>query len=85
MDILKAREEVKFRSIKDLTLRVAYYARVSTEKDEQLNSLKNQQLYYENYIGSNKNWTLVNGYIDEVFRAFLSRKERIFIECLKML
>ena len=51
--------------IVNLPLRVCFYARVSTESDNQLNSLENQQSYYENYIKSKPNWTYVNGYIDE--------------------
>ena len=31
------------RSIFEMKIAVAYYARVSTDKDEQLNSLENQQ------------------------------------------
>ena len=51
--------------IVNLPLRVCFYARVSTESDNQLNSLENQQSYYENYIKSKPNWTYVNAYIDE--------------------
>lgn len=78
MDILKAREDIRYRSLKDLPLRVAYYARVSTEKDEQLNSLKNQRLYYEEYITSNRNWVLVNGYIDEGISGVSIKKRENF-------
>lgn len=52
-------------SIFDLHLKVTYYARVSTDKYEQLNSLENQVTYYEDFIKSNTNWTFVEGYIDE--------------------
>lgn len=52
-------------SIFDLKLKVTYYARVSTDKYEQLNSLENQVIYYENFIKKNTNWTFVEGYIDE--------------------
>ena len=78
MDILKARELIKYQSINELPLRVAYYARVSTEKDEQLNSLKNQQIYYENYINNNINWTLVRGYIDEGISAITTKNRENF-------
>ena len=40
-------------SIYELPLKVTYYARVSTDKYEQLNSLENQVTYYENYIKEN--------------------------------
>ena len=36
----------------DLPLRVTFYARVSTDHEEQLNSLENQVMYFENYIKS---------------------------------
>lgn len=66
MDVKKAREELrKGKTIYDMNLRVGYYARVSTDKDDQLNSLENQQNYFEEMIAENKNWTLIRGYIDE--------------------
>ena len=48
-----------------MPLRVVYYARVSTDKDDQLNSLENQQNYFEEMITENKNWVFCGGYIDE--------------------
>jgi DNA invertase Pin-like site-specific DNA recombinase len=66
MDIKKAREELrKGKTIYDMNLSVGYYARVSTDKDDQLNSLENQQKYFEEMIEENKNWRLYRGYIDE--------------------
>ena len=66
MDIYKIREELnKGKTIFDLPLRVTYYARVSSEKEEQLNSLENQIYYYPKFIKNVKNWTFVEGYIDE--------------------
>lgn len=53
------------KTIFDLTLRVTYYARVSTDKDEQAHSLKAQIQYYSAFITQNPNWTYVEGYIDE--------------------
>lgn len=51
--------------IYNLPLRVTYYCRVSTDSDVQLNSLDNQLDYYENYIKSKKEWTFVDGYVEE--------------------
>lgn len=48
-----------------MPLRVCFYARVSTDKDEQLNSLDNQITYFENFIKNNDNWTYSGSYIDE--------------------
>ena len=45
MEIKKAREELrKGKTIYDMHLKVAYYGRVSTDKDDQLNSLENTAL-----------------------------------------
>lgn len=53
MDIHTIRMELRTKSIYDLPLRVTYYARVSSESDEQLNSLGNQVSYYEDLIRRN--------------------------------
>lgn len=53
------------RPLEELELRVTFYARVSTGKDEQLNSLSSQIAYYSNLIQNNQHWTYVDGYIDE--------------------
>ena len=42
MDIHETRQKLKLKNIFDINLRVTFYARVSSEKDEQLNSLDNQ-------------------------------------------
>lgn len=46
-------------------LRVAAYARVSTDSDDQLISLKAQREHYENYIKSNPEWEFAGLYYDE--------------------
>ena len=45
--------------------RVAAYARVSTEQDEQQNSYEAQVKYYTQYIKANPAWTFVGVYADE--------------------
>ena len=65
MDIHSVRQQLRMKSIYDIPLRVTYYARVSSESDEQLNSLGNQISYYEDFIRKNAAWTFVPGYIDE--------------------
>ena len=54
MDILNIRALLRTKSIYDIPLRVTYYARVSSESDEQLNSLDNQIAYYEDLIKRNR-------------------------------
>ncbi len=45
--------------------RVAAYARVSTDSDEQATSYENQIDYYQKYINSRDDWTLVKIYTDD--------------------
>ena len=61
MDVYKIRNQLKSKTIYDIPLRVTFYARVSTDRDEQLNSLENQTKYYQEMIRKNSNWTFVQG------------------------
>ena len=66
MDVRRLDEiQAQGRSIFDTELAVAYYARVSTDKDEQINSLGNQKRYFEDYITANPHWRFAGGYVDE--------------------
>lgn len=78
MDIHEIRQKIKISSIYDIPMRVTFYARVSSEKDEQLNSLDNQISYYTDLIKSNKKWTYVNGYIDEGISGISTQKRENF-------
>ena len=78
MDIHEIRMRLKTKSIYDIPLRVTYYARVSSEKDEQLNSLDNQISYYKSFIAKNKNWEYVDGYIDEGLSGISTKKRENF-------
>lgn len=67
------------KTIFDLFLRVVYYARVSTEKEEQINSLENQVEFFEDYIRKNTNWTLIRGYVDEgISRDDIIKKRKFY-------
>ena len=60
MNVLRIRSELRNgKTLFDLPLRVTFYARVSTDKDEQLNSLENQVQYYTQFIQEKRNWTYV--------------------------
>ena len=83
MDLYKIREELKSKSIYDLPLRVTYYARVSTDKYEQLNSLDNQVGHFEDLIKGNKNWIFVDGYIDEGISGSSTEKRDSFNRMIK--
>lgn len=83
MDLYTMRTELsKGKSIYDLPIRVTYYARVSTEKDEQLNSLQNQITYYSDFIKKTKNWTYVEGYIDEGISGTSVSKRDSFLKMI---
>ena len=78
MDILSTRQLLRTRAIYEIELRVTYYARVSSESDEQLNSLGNQVAYYESLIKKNRAWTFVPGYVDEGLSGISTRKRENF-------
>ena len=79
MNILRIRSEMRNgKNIFDLPLRVTFYARVSTDKDEQLNSLENQVQYYTELIQSKPNWTYIEGYIDEGISGTSTKKRGSF-------
>jgi DNA invertase Pin-like site-specific DNA recombinase len=78
MDIHDARALIKTKSVYDIPMRVTFYARVSTESGEQLNSLDNQVAYYKNLISNNPNWTYCDGYIDEGLSGISTKKRKDF-------
>ena len=78
MDIHNIRQQLRTKSIYDIHLRVTFYARVSSESDEQLNSLGNQITYYESLIKKNSAWTFVKGYIDEGLSGISTKKRERF-------
>lgn len=69
---------MRFKSIYEIPMRVTFYARVSSEKDEQLNSLDNQISYYTDLIKNNTHWDYVPGYIDEGISGISTQKRENF-------
>ena len=78
MELHTIRQLLKTKSIYDIPLRVTFYARVSSESDEQLNSLSNQIAYYEDKIKKVTCWTFVPGYIDEGISGISTKKREDF-------
>ena len=78
MDVHSVRQMMRNKSIYEIPMRVTFYARVSSEKDEQLNSLDNQISYYRNFIKKNANWEFVEGYIDEGLSGMSTKKRENF-------
>ncbi len=82
MDIQDVRKKMRTASIYDIPMRVTFYARVSSETDEQLNSLDNQISYYENFIKKNSAWTYIPGYVDEGLSGISTKKRKHFNEMI---
>lgn len=84
MNILKARNEMMLgKTIYDMNLRVADYGRVSTDKEDQLNSLENQVKYFDDFIGNVKNWTHVRSYVDEGISGTQVYKREQFLQMIE--
>ncbi len=80
MDIQDVRKQMRTASIYEIPMRVTFYARVSSETDEQLNSLDNQISYYKNFIKKNTAWTYIPGYVDEGLSGISTKKRKHFNE-----
>ena len=79
MEVREIRAEMRNgRSFYDMPLRVTFYARVSTDQDEQINSLENQVQYYTELIQSKPNWKFVPGYVDEGISGGSTKKRNNF-------
>ena len=84
MDIYDIRNALSSgKTIYDLPLRVTYYARVSTDKDEQLHSLSAQIRYYNEFIRRNPQWVFVEGYIDEGISGTTVMKRENFLRMIQ--
>ena len=59
-------------------LRVAAYCRVSTDKDDQKNSLISQRKYFVDYIPRHEDWTLMDVYYDEGISGTQTKKRAGF-------
>jgi DNA invertase Pin-like site-specific DNA recombinase len=58
--------------------KVAAYARVSTDEDEQLNSLEAQKNHYTEYIRANADWEFAGVYADEGLSGTSTKKRGAF-------
>lgn len=58
--------------------RVVAYCRVSTDHDDQKNSLENQRLYFEDFVKQHKDWKLIEIYADEGISGTSLKKRNDF-------
>lgn len=84
--VIKAKESDRNLSATAETLRVAAYARVSTDHEEQLESFKSQITYFTEKINSNPAWTLVDIYADKAISGTgVEKREdfnRLITDCM---
>ena len=76
--------EIPAKPQEEKVIRVAAYARVSSDKDAAFHSLEAQQAYYEEYIKLHSNWTLVDIYSDNgISGTIINRPEfqRMLEDC----
>ena len=59
-------------------LKVAAYCRVSTNKEDQINSLESQKKYFHEYIERNPVWELTEVYVDEGVTGTSTKKRHSF-------
>ena len=64
-------------------LQAAAYARVSTEKDDQVGSLASQKSYFANYISSQRNMELSKVYFDEGISGTQTSKRKGFNQMIE--
>ena len=71
-------------TITDRKIRVAAYARVSTEQDEQQNSYEAQVDFYTRYIRSNPDWIFVDVFSDEGISGTNTKKRDGFNQMIEL-
>ena len=71
------------KTIYDMNLRVADYGRVSTDKDDQLNSLENQVKYFHDMISNVNSWLHVASYSDEGISGTQVYKREQFLKMIE--
>ena len=80
MDLYTVRNNImKGVSLQEFNLRVCFYARVSTDKDEQLHSLQSQISFFNDYISKVPNWCFIGSYIDEGISGTQVKKRDEFL------
>ena len=84
MDLYTVRNNImKGVPLQELKLRVCFYARVSTDKDEQLHSLSAQISFFNDYISKVPNWQFIGSYIDEGISGTSVNKREEFLRMIE--
>ena len=57
-------------------IKVASYCRVSTDREDQINSFESQQKFFREYIERHPDWELCEVYADEGITGTSTKKRR---------
>lgn len=84
MDLYYIRQQLNMGiPLTNIKLRVTDYSRVSTDHEEQKKSLKNQVDHFSEYIKTNKNWTYIEGYVDDGITGTSDVKRTNFMKMIE--
>ena len=84
MDLYTVRNNImRGIPLQEINLRVCFYARVSTDKDEQLHSLSNQISFFNDYISKVPNWEYIGSYIDEGISGTQVKRREQFLKMIE--
>jgi DNA invertase Pin-like site-specific DNA recombinase len=80
VEVIKANRKISDRAAGKTSeiLRIAPYARVSTDTEEQLSSYKSQVMYYSDLVQKRSDWILVDIYADEAITGTQVTKRENF-------
>ena len=65
---------------KDRNRRIAFYGRVSTQHEAQVDALGNQMQWYDDQLRYHPNWQVVDRYIDEGITGTSAKKRPSFMK-----
>lgn len=68
---------------RDRERRMAFYGRVSTPHEAQIEALNNQMQWYDDQLQYHSNWTLCGRYIDEGITGTLAKKRPAFMKMIE--
>ena len=71
------------RDIMDKSINISFYARVSTEHEEQINALENQIQWYDDLLKLHPNWNKVKIYTDQGITGTQAEKRPGFMKMIE--
>ena len=72
-----------YKHRQDKKIRVAFYARVSTEHEAQVNALKNQQSWCIDLLRMHPNWEMMEMYTDRGITGIQAKRRNGFLKVIE--